>query len=565
MKQCITIRKKISNEFANHFSSIGTNLSSKTPIGKNGIDHYLQKIARNLSSIFMEPCTEVDLANILSTLKSKSSSGYDGISNKLLKIVGNTLLKPLCYIINELLRLSCFPDAMKNAIVVPLHKGGPCFLVNNYHPISLLITLSKLLEKLVYKQVYSFLDRNKQFYKSQYGLGSKHSCEHAITELLGNILKGFERNKHTIAIFLDLSKAFDTLNHDILLSKLDRYGIRGICWEWFKSYLSNRTIQVCTNDILSDTKALTIRAPQGSCLGPLLFLIYCNDLYLQLELTTCILFANDTTLFKSHNDPSYLTWCMEHDLNILSEWFKTNKLTLNTNKSVCMFFNCAKREIIPIDISVDGSKLPYVTETKFLGVWIDAKLTWKTHIEKLLTKLHRGLSLIKQSKNLLPLHGKKILYFAQFYSHLQYGISLWGPMCLKTQLKKINSIHKKCLDEINQRGATGVLTLTELIDLECYKFGYKLVHKILPENLDKLCLTDAVGSNLKKDHHYCTRKKNIPNLPTIKNNQYLNSVLFQGISRYNQLPTEILKATSISLFVKQCKEHLLNKNWALSE
>ena len=312
-------KRNISNELVNHFSSIGTNLSSKTPTGKNSIDYYLQRIDRNQNSIFMEPCNEVELSNILSSLKSKTSSGYDSISNKLLKTVGDTLLKPLCYIFNESLRLGCFPDAMKNAIVFPLHKGRWLFLANNYRPISLLITLSKLLEKLVYKRVYDFLDRNKQFYKSQYGFRSKHSCEHAITELLGNILKGFESNKHTIAIYLDLSKAFDTLNHDILLSKLDRYGIRGICLEWFRSYLTNRTIQVCTNDTLSDTKQLTIGTPQGSCFGRLLFLIYCNDLYLQLELTTCILFADDTTLFKSHSNPSYLTWCMEHDLSIISE------------------------------------------------------------------------------------------------------------------------------------------------------------------------------------------------------------------------------------------------------
>ena len=230
-----------------------------------------------------------------------------------------------------------------------------------------------------------------------------------------------------------------------------------------------------------------------------------------------------------------------------------------------MFFNCSKRDIIPVDIVMDGNKLPYVTETKFLGVWIDSKLTWKTHTEKLLIKLNKGISLINRSKNLQPLHGKKILYFAQFYSHLQYGVSLWRPMCSKTQLKRINAVHKKCLDAINQKGATGLLTLSELIDLECYKFGYKLVHKILPENLDKLCLTDAFGANLKKDHRYCTRKKNIPNLSTIKNNQYTNSVLFQGISRYNKLPIEISKAANINLFVKQCKEYLLNKTQALSE
>ena len=214
-------KSAISSEFADYFANIGNNLSNNIPNGTHSIDYYLQRISRNARSLFITPCTEIEIERILSSLKNKPSSGYDDISNKMLKIIGNSLLTPLYHIFNESLRQGVFPLEMKNALVVPLYKSGPPCYPNNYRPISLLITLSKILEKLMYKKVYDFLDWNKQIFKSQYGFQSKHSCEQAVTELIGNILKGFESNKHSIAIFLDLSKVFDMLNHNILLSKME--------------------------------------------------------------------------------------------------------------------------------------------------------------------------------------------------------------------------------------------------------------------------------------------------------------------------------------------------------
>ena len=278
----------------------------------------------------------------------------------------------------------------------------------------------------MHKRVYDFLDQNKQIFKSQYGFRF-----------------GFESNKHSIAIFLDLSKTFDTLNHNILLAKMERYGIRGTCLDWFQSYLGKRTKQVKCNDTLSETKSINIGTPQGLCLGPLLFLLYCNDLYLHLEIVSCILFTDDTTLFKSHSDPKYLTWCMEHDLAILSDWFKANKLTLNTNKSVGIFFNHTNHNLKLTNVMVNEVQLPFVDSTKFLGVWVDSKLKWNMHVEKLIMKMHRGLGMLWRSRKLLSAHGKKMLYYAQVFSHLHYRISVWGSMCSKNQINKLSRIHNK--------------------------------------------------------------------------------------------------------------------------
>ena len=257
------------------------------------------------------------------------------ISNNLLKKIKIRLIELLCMLFNESLKSGTFPGIMKLANVIPLYKSGKRCVATNYRPISLLITISKILEKIIYSRTYSFLSRTEQLYCGQYGFRKYHSCEHAIQELVGNVLKGHEKKEFTIAIYLDLSKAFDMLEHHVLLQKLELYGIQGIALEWYKSYLKNCRMQVecIASESKMKTKSkeydVTYRVPQGSCLGPLLFLIFCNDLPLNLTICNSILFADDTTIYKSHRNLRYLEWCVQEELKPLSSWFKSNKLTLN--------------------------------------------------------------------------------------------------------------------------------------------------------------------------------------------------------------------------------------------
>ena len=196
----------------------------------------------------------------------------------------------------------------------------------------------------MYKRTYKFLESTDQIYKSQYGFRTTHSCENAVSELVSEIIKGRQDGMYTLAVFLDLSKAFDTLEHNVLLKKLYKYGIRGTAYNWFESYLSNRQMRVKCN-VASSGKTeyskhmnVSYGAPQGSCLGPLIFLIFTNDLHRYLVYSSAILFADDTTLHKTHRNLTYLKWYLEDDLCTLSDWFATNKLTLNLDKTVCILF-----------------------------------------------------------------------------------------------------------------------------------------------------------------------------------------------------------------------------------
>ena len=207
---------------------IGKNLASCIEDSKTPISNYLYKIPMNAASLYLHPCTPFEVNKVVADLKNKSSYGYDKISNIILKNIG-AIIHPICELFNSSMKEGLFPDIMKYADVIPLFKSGDREHLTNYHPISLLVTVSKILEKLIYSRVYNFLDCSGLLYNSQYGFRTNHSCEQVITELVGKILKGKNENKHTVAIFIDLSKAFDTIAHNILLLKMQRYGIRCVC------------------------------------------------------------------------------------------------------------------------------------------------------------------------------------------------------------------------------------------------------------------------------------------------------------------------------------------------
>ena len=234
--------------------------------------------------------------------------------------------------------------------------------------------MSKILEKVVYNRVYKFLNDNDQLYENQYGFRNQHSRDNAVCDVVSHLVKNLEASKTSVALFLDLSKAFDTLDHDLLLHKMERYGLRGVVLDWFRSYLHDRKLRVKCKPTSSgqiETSAefpIEYGTPQGSCLGPLLFLIFCNDLCLNLSYLHCVQFADDTTLLLGHKNHRYLKYCVESDLAIVQDWFNANKLTLNVNKSSFMIFSPNHTKTCKLEITLSGVTLPCTNNTKFLRI-----------------------------------------------------------------------------------------------------------------------------------------------------------------------------------------------------
>ena len=396
-----------------------------------------------------------EIITLVSQLPNKSSSGHNNISNILLKKLIHQIAPVLVEVFSKSMTMGEFPTVMKLAEVVPLYKSKESFLETNYRPISLFTTMSKILEKIMYRRIYSFLQNTGQIYENQYGFRANHSCEHAIGQVVGTLIKNIENWLYSACILLDLSKAFDTIEHRILLQKLEVYGIRGNALAWFDSYLSNRKLRVkCrtisnTKEMKSDEYPVNYGMPQGSCLGPLIFLIFVNDLHLHLQHSECVQFADDTTLVFTHQNLNYLHFSIESELACIQDWFNTNKLTLNIEKSSYLLYHNQKQLVPHFKIELNGTKIPRVKHAKLLGIWLDDKLKWDIHVNKLANKLKCGMGMLRHSKNLLSIKAKKLLYFGQIHSNLSYLICIWGTMLQNDLAHKLSKIQNNVVKLID--------------------------------------------------------------------------------------------------------------------
>ena len=538
----------MADEFGKFYSTIGSKLANKIHETNLSINDYLKNIKTNSNTMYLHPITPTEILRHIDRLPSKNSSGYDGISNRLLKSIKHAIKIPLTKIFNLSISTGEFPENMKLAEVIPLFKKGAIDIMENYRPISLLITISKLLEKSIYKRLYNFISNNNIFYSKQYGFRSNHSCEQAIQDLYGQLINSKEEGLKSIAVFLDLSKAFDTLPHELLLTKLNIYGIRGLANNWFKSYLTNHKLytkcKTLSSNIIEKDKqySITHGTAQGSCLGPLLFNIFCNDIYTYIRSCKLILFADDTTLHESHRNMNYLTHMVQEDIKNLDSWFKANKLSLNTQKSVVMMFlpRTTDENLKHPIIKIDTVSLPVVSQTKFLGITIDNKLSWKEHINNIIRKISINKILIGKSRNLMTHTAKRNIYYAHIYPHLTYTNTIWSGHTTAKQHKKINTIQKYCVQAITNKSNSyhtnpifntlKIMKFDEIEKFELCKLLFCVKEKLIPAPIYNMFNT--LG---KKTHCYNTRYKNLPNIKKHTSTEFNKSFLCKGITCYSQL------------------------------
>ena len=322
-----------------------------------------------------------NIAKYISSLASKESTGHDGISHKLLKYLSPVLTNSLCLIIYQSLVMGIFPTKLKIAKVLPVFKKDDVTLMDNYRPISLLTSISKLFEKVVFTQLHDYFHKNQLFYSSQYGFRKLHSTEFAALELTDRTLKYIDDRDVSLAIFMDLSKAFDTLVHHILLKKLNYYGIEGPALVWFSSYLTGRQQYVELDGVSSSFSQLSAGVSQGSILGPLLFLIYMNDIPNASTFFKYALYADDTTLFSTINISAGATHEINNHISKVYDWLAVNKLSLNVKKTKYIVFHAINKNIegvIP-ELSINGIIIERVQNFNFLGIFFNKHMFWKTH------------------------------------------------------------------------------------------------------------------------------------------------------------------------------------------
>ena len=276
-----------------------------------------------------DECLKV--ANV--SLKPNKAAGYDEFKPSIIKHVLPYILKPLTHIVNLSFKTGVFPNKLKTAKVLPVFKKGDPQTFENYRPISLLSCFAKIIERLMFNRVHDFLEAFHILCKGQYGFRPKHSTELALADALDKLCTSLDDNNISMGVFLDLSKAFDTIDHSILLAKLETYGIRGNVLEWFNSYISNRSQYTYYKGMKSSLKDICCGVPQGSILGPLLFIIYMNDIYFVSDKADIILFADDTNIFFKHKSADLLYDTASIELSKICNWFSANRLSLNKSKT----------------------------------------------------------------------------------------------------------------------------------------------------------------------------------------------------------------------------------------
>ena len=547
----------VSSKFVDYFTNIATNLTNQLPSSPTNPLQFLRN--RSMNSFVFLPSDSPEVENIINDLKN-NGTGLKKISNSVLQDNKSTISPILSDIINKCINQGYFPLELKTGCITPIHKGGDKTDVKNYRPVCSLSSLSKIIEKVVHNRMMSYIDKYGILSSKQFGFRKKMGTETALANYIDYIISGLREGNYTVSIFMDLSKAFDVLNHDILKSKLEHYGFRHNFLEFLMNFVKNRQYFVSANGHTSNKRDVNIGVPQGSTLGPLLFLLYINDMINCSDILQFSLFADDSTASHSDKDLNTTLSTIKAEFTKVLDWLLSNKLIINLQKTHIMLFTNRQRPE-SISLNIDNNVITEISETKFLGVMVDNQLNWKAHIKHISKKVSKSIAILRLLRNVFPKNILKSLYLTLTYPYFNYCNLIWGTADI-TNLNPLIILQKKCIRIINRAGyldhteplfkSSQLLKLGEIHNLSCAKFIFNCYNNYNYSNFRARLI---LGSEI---HQYNTRNSSNLRPPFERLDSGLKSFFIKGIDLWNKLPDDIKSSNSIIYFKNKIKKWLLD-------
>ena len=537
----------ISNAFNNFFVNIAGEIKQFLPDSRVNFN---ANIPYSTNSFFLAPITPNSISKVINKFKNKSCH-INEIPVAVLKRVAVVITPLLSILINNCFEEGTYPSILKKARVVPLHKKGLKNLMTNYRPISVLSNINKVLETLLHSRISAFINRYKLINDFQYGFQKGRSTTCAVLRLTQYILDAMQKKDITIALFLDLTKAFDCVEHSILLNKLERYGFRNESLSLLRSYLSNRSQYVDLNEQSSELPILH-GVPQGSVLGPLLFILYINDLSLVSPNLFKLFFADDTVILNSGKDIAQIADQLNTDLITLVDWLNFNKLSLNIGKTKCMLFS-PQNIVAKPPIRINNCSIEYVKHFRYLGIIMDERLSFKQHIAFVKTKLAYLQGFIYSLKPYLTSETLKIVYYSYIYPHLLLHSIIWGGSA-STHMATVQVAQNKIVRTMNKAEYTSTNDLYVRFQIAKVSDIFKnqaliFMYNWLREN--KYSFLNDLRDYISSPNPHATRNAGNLRLPFPRLNVHKQSVIYNGLTLWNNLAPEIKEASSLASFKKR--------------
>lgn len=550
---------EVCSKFNNHFiNCIDSNIIQNTNRLYNS-DQYFNLY--NITTPYeFYPTNSFEVHKTIELLNKKSAVGYDNISTKFC----NYIKEPLCHIIAKLINKCIidgkFPQNLKIAKVTPIFKNGNNMHVNNYRPISVITTFSKIFEKIMYQRLENHLIVNKVINQSQFGFCVGSSTLAATSELVTNIKSNLDLGFITACIFIDLKKAFDSVNHKILVNKICGLSITNTNLKLIESYLQNRKQFVKIDNGQSEEQNIRHGVPQGSLLGPLFFNFFINDIFLLDLFGSMIMYADDISVTYKSKSVEDLQNQMRTDVKKINSWMETNLLKINETKTKYIIFETRNKKIDVTScvVSLNGHIIEQVSYFKYLGLWIDKRLNWEHHISTIKDKIRKTNFILYQMKHILPAKAKFMIFHSHIMSSVRYLLPIWGTASC-TRLTEIHRLLNKSLKTIKNLPLLtpshllydqNIISLQQLTNFEIILLIYKIKSGLIKHNF--------FLRSIESVHSYNTRHRQANNfyIDNCRTSGGQNGIVFKGLSLFNGLPDDIKNEQRISRFKIILKEFL---------